>query len=564
MSSLFVLRALLFAGECFAASAVLIAFAWAATLLLKRASLRHAVWLAAFGASLAVPVAALIVPPAIVIARTVERMPVYLESAVPSKVAVAEMAPPSFTFGTKELALLLFAAWALGFVWALARLGLGAAGLTALRRQSRPHALASGVLSGTRRAGELRLSEGEEGPLTWGLFKPVVLLPRSAVSWPKERLRAVLLHELAHVRRRDSFTQALALVVCALYWPNPLMWMAARALRREAEIAADDSAIVSGIKPSAYAGELLGLASEFRARRSLAVAMAGPSALEARVKSALAPDRTRTGVGPMDIFKVACFGAAATMLLAFARADVVETGSTLPPVPVAAALPRPLAAPAKLHALPKPVAVADAQDAEPVAAPERAEDAADAEDAEDTVDMSANDDNDTDNDTDTDTESENDTDNVAANSAHVWHDGSESDGDVIVREWRDKNGHRVTMHVSPGTRAEIKRAMAEAKRAQAEVARMKPAIEKAIADAKVQVRVARAMAKAEPRVRAEVARALAKAQPEIDKAIAEARVHVRAALDAHRNVRIEVDGDDMGDDTDNDRDDDEAGRSDER
>src|SRR5262249_18264100 len=158
-----------------------------------------------------------------------------------------------------------------------------------------------------------------------------------------ERLQAVLLHELAHVRRLDGLMQMLSLLACAVYWFNPLMWIGARELRREAEIAADDAVLVSGMKPSAYAGGLLQLAAQFNGRRALAgVAMPAPSSLETRVKSVLALNNLRKGVTPMDAFKVALLGAAATALIAVMRPDVVEAQD------VAAPMPAPIAAPTEL------------------------------------------------------------------------------------------------------------------------------------------------------------------------------------------------------------------------
>lgn len=111
-------------------------------------------------------------------------------------------------------------------------------------------------------------SEDASMPMTWGLFRPVVVLPKGASEWPAARLRTVLLHELVHVRRLDLAAQQIAQASCCLYWFHPLAWMMARQLRTEREQACDDAVLARGVPAPEYAGHLMDLV---RARRPAAV-----------------------------------------------------------------------------------------------------------------------------------------------------------------------------------------------------------------------------------------------------------------------------------------------------
>jgi beta-lactamase regulating signal transducer with metallopeptidase domain len=540
MSALFATRALLFAAECLAASVLLPGLAWLLARFLKRASLRHLVWLTALGTLLVLPVMALLVPPCVVLTQSApapKALPIYVERtvaasdkadtrSVPPPQATPSPARKSWQPDKTDVALALFGVWLAGVSWALLRLGIGALGLAALRRRSRPHTLASGDLPPVfgRRECELRLSDAQDGPMTWGVLRPVILLPKDALGWPRARLHAVLLHELAHVRRRDSLMQSLSLIACAFYWPNPLVWRAARALRREAEIAADDAVLVTGVKASAYAGELVQLASQFRGRKATlsGVAMAG-SALEARVKSALAPNNVRTGVTPMDAFKIVLLGAAATAALAFARPDIVQAQDAPPPPPA------PMAAPAELPPPPPPASEADMP--APPAPPEFAVPPAPP---------------------------------VPPKPAHI----------VRVRTIHHKDGSvEVQRDEHLADKAEMDRAMVEVRRGEDEMRRVQPEIDKAMQDAQIDAKVAEAMREAEPRIRAEIDRAMAKAKPEIRRAIAEAHISekvmkalkeaqpkIDAAMEEARKgrheIRIErVERDNDASEKDDDRDD---------
>ncbi len=131
-------------------------------------------------------------------------------------------------------------------------------------------------------------------PLTWGWLRPKVLMPVEAEQWPAERRRIVLLHELAHVKRRDCLTQSITRFVCALYWFNPLAWIAARQMRVERERACDDLVLNGGCKASEYAGHLVDIATTFRrAPQAAGIAMARSSNLEQRVTAIVDVSRAR-------------------------------------------------------------------------------------------------------------------------------------------------------------------------------------------------------------------------------------------------------------------------------
>ena len=84
--------------------------------------------------------------------------------------------------------------------------------------------------------------------VTWGVWQPKVILPAEARGWPEDRIRIVLAHELAHVRRGDWLVQLAAELLRAIYWFNPLLWIACRQLRRESEHACDDAVLALGVE----------------------------------------------------------------------------------------------------------------------------------------------------------------------------------------------------------------------------------------------------------------------------------------------------------------------------
>ncbi|HEX2121221.1 MAG TPA: M56 family metallopeptidase [Thermoanaerobaculia bacterium] len=133
-------------------------------------------------------------------------------------------------------------------------------------------------------------------PVIWGFFRPVLLLPADVVTWPVERLRVVLLHELAHLKRYDGISLILTRIAVSIFWYHPLAWSLERAGRNDCERACDDLVLASGTKPSEYADHLLAIARSmptFDPFRSVTLAMSRKSQLEGRLLSILQPHVVR-------------------------------------------------------------------------------------------------------------------------------------------------------------------------------------------------------------------------------------------------------------------------------
>jgi beta-lactamase regulating signal transducer with metallopeptidase domain len=152
---------------------------------------------------------------------------------------------------------------------------------------------------GIRRPVTVLLHAGKTIPVVWGVIRCCLLLPAAARQWSGEQLRSVLLHELAHIKRRDTLAQLLTQIACALYWFNPLVWLAAWRLGVERERACDDLVLASGVRPSTYAGHLLDVVTGHSSPRYLhacGLAMARQSSLEGRLTAVLAKNLNRRGV----------------------------------------------------------------------------------------------------------------------------------------------------------------------------------------------------------------------------------------------------------------------------
>ncbi|WP_106498327.1 BlaR1 family beta-lactam sensor/signal transducer [Lentibacillus sp. Marseille-P4043] len=92
-----------------------------------------------------------------------------------------------------------------------------------------------------------------KSPLTFGIFKTYVILPRHAETWlSMDEIKYILLHELHHYKYKDIATNYLIVLFQTLYWFNPLIWMAFKKMRLDREIACD-SAVLNTLDQNQHA-----------------------------------------------------------------------------------------------------------------------------------------------------------------------------------------------------------------------------------------------------------------------------------------------------------------------
>lgn len=161
--------------------------------------------------------------------------------------------------------------WFLGTLVSLVRTLRAASGVARLVRHSTPvaDALATALLAELstamrlRRPPQLRSTARIRVPFAWGLARPVVVVPQHLLEpQSTDRVRPILIHELAHVRRRDVWIGTLQRVVAALYWWNPLVHVVNSRLADAREEICDAHVVAGGCPSRDYAEILVDLATQ--------------------------------------------------------------------------------------------------------------------------------------------------------------------------------------------------------------------------------------------------------------------------------------------------------------
>lgn len=281
--------------------------AWAARK--TSADLRHKIWL---GALLAM--AALLVP-------------VPMTEPAPLNTLTVGVARTGLATSAGSLAWTKWALW----LWAAVAVAIGARTVLGLIRLARITHAASPEFS------NVVTSSSVTSPLTWGVFRPVILLPEYALNWLPEKREWAVRHEQAHIARQDWLWMLFAQAMTCVFWFNPLVWFAASRLRNEAEHAADDAVLAAGADAAGYAEQLLEVARKLRLQSAWAgVSMVRTPVLEDRVTSILNATVRRRPAGWAARLGIAAAALGLLVPLAAYQADHVykngDPGVTMPRV----------------------------------------------------------------------------------------------------------------------------------------------------------------------------------------------------------------------------------------
>jgi len=217
----------------------------------------------------------------------------------------------------------IFFGWAVIASLGLIRVGLGLRQLRRLRAGSiavdpatLDTRLRTTLREFTSRTVTVAVSEQVQVPAAIGFFKPMIVLPAWALrELSTEELNSILIHELAHLRRWDDWTNLAQKVLRAVFFFHPAVWWVENQVSLEREMACDDIVLSKQVSPRSYAECLVAVAEKSLMRRGLAMAQAAVSRMRhttRRVTQILDRNRSsatvvwKPALGLVSVFSVVC------------------------------------------------------------------------------------------------------------------------------------------------------------------------------------------------------------------------------------------------------------------
>ncbi|MFC1735175.1 M56 family metallopeptidase [Candidatus Hydrogenedentota bacterium] len=194
----------------------------------------------------------------------------------------------------------------------------------------------AGIL-GINRRFDVRLSHTLSSPVVYGILRPVLVVPERVIrELGEEELESVIVHELAHIKRRDYVVNWLQLVAGIAFFFNPFVWFANHQIRIEREKACDDTVLATlGLNRKCYANSLMKVLQQASQREAFTPGLLGVverrSSLGARIVRIL--DLKIKPAGSMSLASIVVLVAFACCFLSF-RTRVEGKAEGNPPAPV--------------------------------------------------------------------------------------------------------------------------------------------------------------------------------------------------------------------------------------
>ena len=124
---------------------------------------------------------------------------------------------------------------------------------------------------------QIRISDQINTPMTWGIFQPIILIPQFKNALNELQLKTILVHEQAHIERKDFINHLLTLFIHCFYWFNPIVWVLKKQQILEREKACDEWVMHKGWLPTDYASQLVAIARSLNQQSRFTQHMAIPT-----------------------------------------------------------------------------------------------------------------------------------------------------------------------------------------------------------------------------------------------------------------------------------------------
>lgn len=211
----------------------------------------------------------------------------------------------------------------------LSRLIIDALKLTTINRQAELSSCPETAALIARKQAQLNIrrpiiikySETIQSPLSFGLFRPVIIFPTASKAWTRPTFENALSHELSHIRRFDWLTSTAIYVAACCLWFNPFYWYALGSLNEESEACCDDDVLRTGAQSHDYAQDLVLIARNCKRAavgKLSAQAMISQTSLRSRIsrllrKAQAIPENKFQSLTGMALASVILLGIAAVV-----------------------------------------------------------------------------------------------------------------------------------------------------------------------------------------------------------------------------------------------------------